>query len=114
MLGQTVLFLALIVIVQTTFTDGDHAGHLCKCIQLVAVRPLFINRTGRVDTHSRKNSAVAFPAELQYLFAGLQAHTRLDGVGNIRILQFLEQLLPVAFLEGISILSVGQIAKRFL
>ena len=114
MLLQPVLLLALIVIVQTDFTNGNNTRRFCQCIQLVAVSPFLINGTGRVNAHSRENSTVAFGSKLQHLFTGLQTHTRLDRVGNISILQFLEQLLPVAFFEGISILSMAQIPEGFL
>ena len=114
MLHHPVLFLTLIMIVQTAFTKGDHSGSFRKGIQFVAVCPFLINGTGRVNAHSGENSSVAFGTKLQNLLTGLQTQTRFNRVGDTRVLQFLEQLLPVAFLEGISIFAMSQIPEVFL
>jgi hypothetical protein len=73
-----------------------------------------IGYRGNINAHSGENSSVAFGTKLQNLFTGLQTHTRFNRVGDTRVLQFLEQLFPVAFLEGISIFAMSQIPEGLL
>lgn len=85
MLLQPVLFFPLIMIVQTDFSDGNHAGRVRICFQFMPIRPLLENGSGGVNTDCRKDPTRIFCAELQYLLAGLQTHARFNGIGNVSI-----------------------------
>jgi hypothetical protein len=100
------LLLTLVVIVQTTFTDGNDTGRFRKNVQFLSVRPLFVDGSSRVNTHSREDSAGILSSKLQYFFAGLQTYTRFDGIGDIGIQKFLEKLIPIPFSEGIPFLVI--------
>ena len=114
MLLQPELLLPLVVIVQTDLTDRDDTGHPCQRVQLLPVRPVLINRPGGMDTDGRKDPSGICGAKLQHFLAGLNTHARLDGIRDIGVQQFPEQLLPVAFCESISTLISGQIPERLL
>ena len=112
-LRQPVLFLTLVVIVQTDFADGDHAGRIRICIQFIPVRPLFKNGSGRMNPDGRKDPSRILRRKLQHFPTGLQTHPRLDRVWDICLHQFLEELFPVPLPEGISVLAISQVPKGF-
>lgn len=61
--------------------------------------------------HGGEYSSGIVHAELQYPLAGLQIRTRLDGAGDIGLQQFLKQLPPIAFGQGVAINISGQVTE---
>ena len=111
MLLQPVLFFPFEVVVQAGFADGDDTGSPGEGVQLFPVRPLFKNGSGGMDAHGREYPSGVVFGDLSHPLTGLQVDARLDGAGDIGVLQLPEQLLPVAFGQGIAISGAGQVTE---
>ena len=67
-----------------------------------------------MNTDGREDPSGILGAQLQHFFTGLQTYTRLNEIVDVGFLHLLHQLRQFALFEGVSVIVICQVAKRFL